>query len=220
MTEKLPDQVKPAEGTARALIEAAIEIFGNAGYAAASTREIAAKAGTNVASIAYHFGGKEGLRLACAREFAARMQGVMMALPAEDPPTPEAAHVAIRALLSHVAPQMIGNPQMRAMISFVLREVAENGPGAQVIYDILIHPMHRRFCRLWGIATGQEPESAAVRLTVFTAIGQILYFRIGASIVTRRMGWEAIGPDEVAQITEVLLRNIEAILAVTKGEGR
>lgn len=220
MTDELPDPVKPAEGTARALIEAAIEIFGNAGYAAASTREIAAKAGTNVASIAYHFGGKEGLRLACAREFAARMQGVVMALPREEPATPEAARVAIRALVSHVAPQMIGNPQMRAMISFVLREVAENGPGAQVIYDILIQPMHRRFCRLWGAATGQEPESEAVRLTVFTAIGQILYFRVGAPIVTRRMGWEAIGPEEVAQITAVLLRNIEAMLALTKGEGR
>ena len=35
--------------------------FGEKGFAATSIREIAALAGSNIASISYHFGGKEGL---------------------------------------------------------------------------------------------------------------------------------------------------------------
>jgi TetR/AcrR family transcriptional regulator, regulator of cefoperazone and chloramphenicol sensitivity len=44
----------------RLLIEAA-RIFAEKGYAKASTREICAAAGLNVAAIHYHFGGKDGL---------------------------------------------------------------------------------------------------------------------------------------------------------------
>ena len=53
---------KGADGTRTAIVEAAMRGFAEKGFAATGTREIAAMADTNVASIAYHFGGKEGLR--------------------------------------------------------------------------------------------------------------------------------------------------------------
>ena len=52
--------------TRRDLLDAALRLFARDGYDATSTRAIAAEAETNISSIAYHFGGKEGLRLACA----------------------------------------------------------------------------------------------------------------------------------------------------------
>jgi len=222
MMNQADSPLRPAEGTARALIEAAIPFFGTKGFAATSTREIAAAAGTNVASIAYHFGGKDGLRLACAREFAARVQSIVIdSLPTDEPASAEAATAILHAMIERVAPQIIANPQLRAMISFVLREVAENSAGAQQIYDMLIFPLHSRLCRLWGAATGQAPESVQVRLTVFSVIGQMLYFRIGGPIVARRMGWDEIGgPNEVRQIIETLKANIDAILAATRGGAR
>lgn len=45
----------------RALLYAAIEVFGDKGLKGASVREIARKAGQNIAAIAYYFGSKEGL---------------------------------------------------------------------------------------------------------------------------------------------------------------
>ena len=56
-----------AEQTRKALVIAALKLFGTVGYDGASTREIAAAANANLGSIAYHFGGKEGLRLADER---------------------------------------------------------------------------------------------------------------------------------------------------------
>ena len=56
---------------------AGIRLFGAKGFEATSTREIASAANANIASIAYHFGGKEGLRLACAEMVGQRIQGVV-----------------------------------------------------------------------------------------------------------------------------------------------
>ncbi len=55
------------EATRAALIEAGLKLFGTHGYDAVSTRQIADAAEANIGSIAYHFGGKPGLRLACAQ---------------------------------------------------------------------------------------------------------------------------------------------------------
>ena len=57
-----------------ALIRAGAELFAERGLDGASTREIAARAGQNVASIAYHFGGKDGLYLAVAQELIRRVE--------------------------------------------------------------------------------------------------------------------------------------------------
>src|SRR5689334_5218966 len=58
--------VSGAEVTRTTLVEAAIRLFGEKGYDAVSTRDIADLAAANIGSIAYHFGGKPGLRRACA----------------------------------------------------------------------------------------------------------------------------------------------------------
>lgn len=52
----------PAE---RAIMRAAIELFGERGYGATSVRQIAGAAGVTPPLIAYHYGSKEGLFHAC-----------------------------------------------------------------------------------------------------------------------------------------------------------
>ena len=56
----MQDDSSPS-GTRADLIAAGLHLFGHDGFAATSTRALAARAGTNVASIAYHFGSKAGL---------------------------------------------------------------------------------------------------------------------------------------------------------------
>ena len=58
-------------GTREALIRAGLDLFGRHGFEASSIREIAQAAGVNSAGIAYHFGGKDGLRQACAEAIIA-----------------------------------------------------------------------------------------------------------------------------------------------------
>lgn len=52
------------------LIAAAIEMFGEYGIQGATTRDIAQRAGQNIAAITYYFNSKEGLYLAVAQWIA------------------------------------------------------------------------------------------------------------------------------------------------------
>jgi TetR/AcrR family transcriptional regulator, regulator of cefoperazone and chloramphenicol sensitivity len=58
------------EGSTRALLEAAIEVFSQSGYDAATTRAVAKKAGVSEGLIQRYFDGKAGLLLAILQTFA------------------------------------------------------------------------------------------------------------------------------------------------------
>lgn len=55
------------------MLEAALELFAERGYAGASARAITSRAGANVAAIKYYFGGKAGLYQAALQLAHARM---------------------------------------------------------------------------------------------------------------------------------------------------
>ncbi len=205
----------PPEGTRAALIAAGVTLFGSKGFAATSTREIAARAKTNVASIAYHFGGKEGLRQACGAQFAQRLTAVLQQAPVPADLRPDEARALLRAGFARMIGFILGQAEAAEMVSFMLREVSENSPIVDQVYTGFMDGTHRSVCALWGLASGCAPESDAVRLSVFSFIGQILYFRIGNKIVARRMGWDALGQGEAAQITAVLLVHLDAMLGAT-----
>jgi len=57
-----------ASATRRGILRAAEESFATAGYSAATTREMAARAGVNVATLHYHFGDKRSLYRAVREE--------------------------------------------------------------------------------------------------------------------------------------------------------
>lgn len=193
------------------LIQAAMAQFGRDGYDSASTRAIAAQAGTNISSIAYHFGGKAGLRLACADAVAERIQQVARAIP----PTPAglsppAARLALRRLVRRIATFLFVGAGAEDMVGFALRELAQPGsPVLDRLYATLVEPRHAALCALWAAATGTEAESEDVKLAVFALIGQAAYFRLAAPIVCRRMGWRAFARPEARAITRRLLANLD-----------
>jgi len=206
------------EGTRQTLILAGLRLFGRQGFSATSVRQLASEADANIAAIAYHFGGKDGLRAACAEEFGRRMGAAMGARPISDDASPEGARDELRAIIRAMLGFLLGAEGASEMVPFMLRELAEDGPGIDIVYRGFAEPTHRRLCLLWARATGAEAEDEAVKLAVFALIGQLMYFRIGQSIVRRRMGWAAIGPDEARQITDRILRNLDAMLESEKGE--
>jgi AcrR family transcriptional regulator len=208
----MKDPPKPADGTAADLIGAGLHLFGQKGFAATSTREIAALAGTNVASIAYHFGSKDGLRQACGTEVIRQIGAVLGAIDASADKSPAAAATQLEMMLRAMVRFIVTPGDADRLVPFMLREVAEDGPVLDAIYGAMVEPMHKRFCMLWSDATGQQAESAQTRLTVFSLIGQVLYFRIGRPIVSRRMNWSAPGPAEASEIADLLIANLRSIL--------
>lgn len=204
--------------TRSAIITAAMRGFAENGFAATGIREIAAAAGTNVASISYHFGGKEGLRAACAERVVELMAGAVAPAGAETALPDDAAEA--RAMLERVVRGMarflLVEPQARQVAGFVLREMAENSETIDRIYEGLFERVHRWVCAVWSVATGRPAESDGVRLTVFSLVGQIVYFHVARPVVLRRMGWPEIGPAEAEAVADAVAANLAARIAADR----
>jgi AcrR family transcriptional regulator len=204
--------------TREGILEAALRGFGEKGYQATGIREIAAAAGCNVASISYHFGGKEGLRDACAAHIVQRMGTVLAATGSDDaaPASPEAAEAALAALVRGLVRFLLLEPDGQLAAGFILREMAQPSSALDTLYEGFFERAHVRVCGIWGAATGSPPESEEVRLAVFATIGQILYFHVARPVVARRMGWAGIGEPEAAAIANTVLRTLVTRLAADR----
>ena len=217
-----PSTAKAGDQTRAALVMAGIRLFGTKGFEATSTREIAAAADANIASIAYHFGGKEGLRLACAEMVGSRIQSVVgPVLAAIDPKgDPAKAQEAFERVIMGVTDFMLGQVEARDIAGFMVRELGVPGAVFDRVYTDFILPVHRSLCTLLGLATGQDPESDLIRIGAFSIAGQVIFFRIGHAIVAWRMEWKAVGPEEVGAIKAVILANIRAFIAANRSQER
>ena len=210
-----------AEQTRQALIRAALKLFGTKGFDGTSTREIAAAANANIGSIAYHFGGKEGLRAACANFIVATIQSIAVQALKPEPEAPKseaAATAQLNAALDRMVTFIVAAPEAGEIVQFVLRELAHPTAALDIIYGGVFEPTHRRLCQLWAEATGEEAESERTKITVFTMIGQVIYFRIGRAAVLKRMGWSDVGPNQATAILAVARENLAAMLAARKGK--
>ena len=203
------------EATRAALIAAALDLFGEKGFEAASTREIAARAKANIAAIAYHFGGKEGLRAACADFISATIGDIFGAAvdAATDPSrlTPAQARDRLERIVEALADAIVARAEARGIVRFMLREMFEPSAAFERVY-LAISPLHARACVVWSRATGAPAESEATRLAVFALIGQVIYFRVARPAVLRRMNWRDIGPAEADAIKRLIVANLDASL--------
>ncbi len=212
-----------ADATRAALVRAALELFGRQGFDGTSTRQIAAAASANIGSIAYHFGGKEGLRMAVAdhivdtvRAIAAQAMGDPDGRP-EEAATPQAAQALLAAAVRHVVAFLVARPEAGEIVQFLLRELSHPSATIDRIYAGVFEPTHKRLCAIWELATGEPAESEGAKLAVFSLIGQVVYFRIGREPVMRRMGWQAVGEAEAGKVAAVVTGNLDAMLAARAG---
>ncbi len=213
----------PAEGrgeaTRLALIRAALDLIGAKGFEAASTRAVAAAAGANLASIAYHFGGKEGLRLACADHVVETIRwfiGPTLAAAGSPPLTPAEARALLERVLAAFVAFLVVRPEAQSIARFVVREMFEPTEAFERIYAEAFAPMHERFCAVWAAATGLKADAPATKLATLAMLGQILYFRIGRRVAMRRLGWNDIGPREGEAIRATLSAHLDAALAAAR----
>src|SRR5271157_3510955 len=113
-----------AEATRAALVRSGLDLFGAKGFEATSTREIAAGANANIAAIAYHFGGKDGLRAACA-DFVVATIGQIFASAGGDAnaietPTRAGARDALARIGAGLIDAIIVRSEARAIVRFVM----------------------------------------------------------------------------------------------------
>lgn len=198
------------------LVDAALDVFGLLGFEGATTRAIAKSAGANLAAITYHFGSKEALHIAVAEHVARSMRAAIepaltdIAGPAATA-TPQAAAASFGRLIEAYVDIIVGSAEAERWARFIVREQMHPSAAFDTIYAFMSGPVGVA-TRLVAVATGQ-PEDDETKIRVFATFGQVLVFRVSQALVTRHMGWPAIGERERAEIKRVIASNVAAILA-------
>jgi AcrR family transcriptional regulator len=200
------------------LLAAAIELFGKRGYDGVSTREIAARAGVNIAGIVYNFGGKEELYRACVKHIADTVRAglvdhTLSALSKPETITPEAAAAALHSIIAALVRFLLATPRLDQFARIVVREQMDPTPAFETLFHDVFEPMHRRICRLWSLATGQDEQNENTKLATFAVLGQVVFFRIAQAGTLRRLGWQAIGERELAAIEASVRTSLDLAIA-------
>ena len=208
-------------GTRGRLIESALGLFALNGYDAVSTREICHQASSNLGSIKYHFGGKEGLYLAVIEQIVVDMQGFL--LPAVAGLTRGVAAAAgDRAVLTRLASDYVdrsvhgflGDPLMRFRLALIMREYAAPTSAFDVIYRDFIEPHHGAVNILVAAVIGSPVDAPETIIRTHALIGQIMVLLIGRPVLLRRLDWDGFSPRRIDQVSSFVTRSVLASLGL------
>ena len=195
------------------LLEIAIREFSAKGIEGASTREIAAAAGTAMSSITYHYGGKGGLYLAAADYIASEMDDIAAKHSAEVPGAtadPPMARTAIKAILADLVDKLAGERSERSSL-FIAREQMNPTEAFERIYAGPMGRMIETLVDLVRIAAGTDDDEGA-RVTVLTLFGQVLVLRAGRATCARLLQRDPGEAGVIAHVQRRIAANVDAIL--------
>lgn len=204
------------DDTRTRLIEEALRIFGERGYRAATTRELAGAASTTLPSLSYYFGGKEGLYVACAESVVERFEratGEAAALAQAElgrPLEPERAREHLRAIFRALVPLLTG-PDPGRFAGFVREVLDTPGPAFDVLYDRLWQPGIELTGLLIQRASAGCITSDAAKVRAIMMISSLIGFGSGPEVVARAVGAEATGAAVRSQVLAVLEDQIDQI---------
>jgi AcrR family transcriptional regulator len=188
MSIPLPETISPkptrSDGVEarNRLLDAALQLFAEQGFAKTSIREIALAAQANVAAISYYFGDKAGLYRAVFSD------------PRTNPPLPPEAlegtdvtlEQAIRGLLSSfLEPLKQGHVTQQQYMKLCFREMLEPTGAWQQEIDTNIAPAHmaltRGLCRHVGLAEADDD----IHRLAFTISGLGVMLHVGNDLYTQ-----------------------------------
>ncbi|VGF51230.1 TetR family transcriptional regulator [Klebsiella quasipneumoniae] len=199
------------------LIAAAIAQFGEYGQHA-TTRDIAALAGQNIAAITYYFGSKDDLYLACGQWIADFIGDnfrphaeAAEALLAGESPDRQAIHALILSACHNMILLLTQDDTVN-LSKFISREQLAPTAAYHLIHQQVIAPLHHYLTRLIAAWTGRDAGDTQMILHTHALLGEVLAFRLGRETILLRTGWTQFDAQKTEQIFEVITCHIDFIL--------
>jgi AcrR family transcriptional regulator len=199
------------------ILDAALREFGAHGFKGATTRRIADEAGVQLPALAYYFGGKEGLYVACAEEIVARYRARMFEPIVHSPAAlgaatrPADARRALKSIVGTLAEQLVATRESEIWTAFVLREMAEHGPAFDVLYEQVWSPGVDLVAHLIRQALGGKTSSRAARIEALLLLSSLSAFSIARPVAVRSLGWPDAGGQRFAEVRRVLDAQIDRL---------
>jgi len=180
-----------SDETRQALIHAAGELIAERGVGEVSTRAIAQRAGANIGTIHYHFGGKEGLlkemlRFAFQTNAAASLPAVIEECERHLDDAPSRAQ-AVQTIVRHVM-QAIFSPERPRWRSRVLYQVAQHaGPLRSFLREQVLDPHFEAITR-FILRIRPEWTMHEVSLWTHMLFGPVVFYAAHCEILLDRFG--------------------------------
>jgi len=163
------------------LIESAGQVFAEVGFREATVREICSRAGTNVAAVNYHFGGKLGLYTEVLASSLLAQQAAALNSSMAYPSDPRAA---LRALICEWFKTIHEDGKPAWFARIMAHEMGQ--PTAAL--DRVAEAMGGNYLRLRtlvGKLIGRGPNDALTRLCVHSVVGQVLHYVTARPMLAR-----------------------------------
>lgn len=194
------------------LLEAGLAVFSEVGYHGATIREIAGRAGTNIAAISYHFGGKDGLYAEVVRSAFAEAGG---------DPTPsvdgaqspdEELHRFVRALVCGANDDTLDLQRARLLAWDRLDRASHSltRPAAEA-------PFVAAASRVIGSVLGPDAARGELSMLGVWLVGQCLAFQQVRHLLPEREAQAITDPKVKDAIAEVVYWLARAGLAAYRG---
>lgn len=212
---------QPTRETKDRVLAAASALFAERGFHGTKARDIAARAGVNLAASNYHYGSKKDLYLEVLRaQFAA-----IRSLLARRGATKSAVELSrlarrdIEALMLARAQAMLDlllGPPPGLHGTLMQREMADPSEALPVIVDEFIVPMMREIEQV-VVQLAPHLERKAAERCAFSIVGQALFYRFVRPAMLQLQGWKeyprGLTRQLAAHITDFSLGGLERVAA-------
>jgi AcrR family transcriptional regulator len=199
-------------------MEAALDEFAERGFAGAKIRDICAKAGTNLASVNYHFHGKQELyRKVLDHIFEMRdpLDDAAEKIAAGANPR-EAVRVFIESFIA--AASSPENPLFKHRFKIMLRELADPSPFLPELARGKIRPKLMRLQKILGDMSGGALSGTELTVKTMMLLGQCVFF-FNRPLMTALTGSESFLKDNSAVVTDIVAAGLAARAGKTQ-EGK
>ncbi|HEY1928816.1 MAG TPA: CerR family C-terminal domain-containing protein [Caulobacteraceae bacterium] len=216
-----PDRGGYARGeeTRARIIDAALRVFADEGYARASTRQLAEAAGVTPPALQYYFDSKEGLHRACAQFIVGELWRTLgevsrnADLAAETGEPPRALD-ALCDLLDGLVELSLVAKSATDWGRFIGRAAADGaGPAAALVREEVSRPLHARVSRLVGVILGLPPEAETTRLRASMVLGPVSAFHSGRTNTLAILGWPDFEGERLTEVKRALRSHTRAALS-------
>lgn len=210
-----PDTVKKdgrsnrGRQTQERLIQAALRLFAEKGYAGVGIREVAAGAETNIASISFHFINKDGLYKAVIEHVAgalARMHQQAIETARQSGEPDEAGEAQLVRIVENLIATSLTSQRSQWMSLLLQREFIDPTDYFTIIYDRALQPLLELFLELLGNTPAADPEISA---TLRNQALSFLLFIITSAFMRNKntflhlAGKKDYDPDSIRQIARI-----------------
>lgn len=165
-----------AEDTRDRILKSSHKLFADKGFDATSVRDITTDAGCNVASVNYHFGGKEKLYLETFRSMLTVLRDRRLEMMSElmmREPAPSLEEFVETFAVIMIEP-LVGDSRGRLFLNLVSREmIAPRLPKGVLVNEFFEPMMERSTAALAEVGPKLDPASA--RMCVMSMVGQLLH---------------------------------------------